>query len=712
MAGYLKEVLDKGLESGTASYLGISPEDIDWASSIGSKYKLAPGNTDAARHVALGWLASKSKNPEAAKFLADLREYSPLAGGIPSRRMDLENNAIGFSLPAESKETAEQLILKLIDSQQVNVDDPQNYAEGGEVAEEKTYEYGFGPEASGIGQLVSPFMPFRREVEQPYREEFTESVDPTQMDRVVTPGQYGDVEPAVPEALQGLASFKGLLRDPEARQAVMDALASTPDALQGLARRMGISGEAALAGEQQVYDPKTGQVVGAEEVMLAAPTMIAPGTAASIARTAGEGGTVLGIMAGKSAKGFGNIKRRVDKLRERGLEGQELWDAQSNQSARGFVDPVDGELKIELDTSKARLHKRKNEADPLGPPSYGPSRDSYKEQEKLPDILDFPSLFSAYPQLSQITVKRVPLMSMLGGTKGAYDPKTKTLLVTSTTKDPDDLLSTVLHEVQHAVQAEEQGLRGGSPSMFRSTDYDEQYADITKSKKTFEKDITEFLKDKKGVELRSFSNTPEKLIDVLQLTPEQRQGLALIKQYDEVKPGDYRTRIALREKLEELYGKDSYNKRYDLRQVIDDFNGDIETLLSSAEELRPVLNLYKDTVSDYLKLVSEGNRATQQYNRIPGEVEARNVQSRFEKPEIKAQIPPATAEFTAEEMVYPIDPSYRRPPLKIGQQGPEPEGMANGGGVAALAPRAKGMFNTPHIRRGVGSFAPYTTRRA
>lgn len=579
------------------------------------------------------------------------------------------------------------------------------------MTEEKTYEYGFGPEASGIGQLVSPLMPFRREVEQPYSDEFIESADPTQMERVVTPGQYGNVEPAVPEALQGLASFKGLLRDPDARQAVIDALASTPDALQGLVRRMGISGEAALAGEQQVYDPKTNQVIGAEEMMLAAPTMIAPGTAASIARTAGEGGVVLGIMGGKSAKGFGNIKRRVDKLRERGLEGQKLWDAQSNQSVRGFVDPVDGELKIELDTTKARLHKKKNETDSLGPPSYGPSRDAYKEQEKLPDILDFPSLFSAYPQFEQITVKRVPLLSMVRGTEGAYDPKTKTLFVTSTTKDPENLLSTVLHEVQHAVQAEEQGLRGGSPSMFTSKDYDENYSDIIKSKETFEKDITAFLKDKKGVELRKFSDTPEKLIDVLQLNSEQRQGLDLIKQYNEVKPGDYSTRVALRKKLEDIYGNDSI-EMYRLGRVVEEFNGDIETLLSSAEELRPVLNLYKDTVTDYLTLLSEGNRARQQYMRIPGEVEARNVQSRFEKPEIKAQIPTATAEFSAEEMVYPIDPSYRRPYLKIGQQGPEPEMMANGGGVAALAPRAKAMFNTPDIRRGVAAFAPYTTRRA
>jgi hypothetical protein len=127
------EIYDKGLESGTASYLGISPEDISWAESIGQKNKLNRGNSDAARHVALGWLASKTKNPELAKFFADLREYGPFGGGMPSRRMDLENNNIGFSLPAESKEDAEEIILRLIEDSKVNMDDPQGYAAGGGV---------------------------------------------------------------------------------------------------------------------------------------------------------------------------------------------------------------------------------------------------------------------------------------------------------------------------------------------------------------------------------------------------------------------------------------------------------------------------------------------------------------------------------------------------------------------------------------------------
>lgn len=130
-----KAILNDGLEEGVASYLGISQEDTDWASSIGERYGLSPSKRDAARHVALGWLASKTETPGLAKFFADAREYRPIAGGpIVSRRMDLENNDIGYNLPAEDKVQAEQMILDLVDQGKVNTDDPSGYARGGGVA--------------------------------------------------------------------------------------------------------------------------------------------------------------------------------------------------------------------------------------------------------------------------------------------------------------------------------------------------------------------------------------------------------------------------------------------------------------------------------------------------------------------------------------------------------------------------------------------------
>ena len=47
--------------------------------------------------------------------------------------MDLENNDIGFSLPAQNKTEAEGMILELVEKGQVNTDDPSGYALGGEA---------------------------------------------------------------------------------------------------------------------------------------------------------------------------------------------------------------------------------------------------------------------------------------------------------------------------------------------------------------------------------------------------------------------------------------------------------------------------------------------------------------------------------------------------------------------------------------------------
>ena len=135
-----KAILKNGLEEGVADYLGIEEEDRSWASSIGDRYGLSPSKRDAARHVALGWLASKTDTPELAKFFADAREFRPIAGGpIVSRRMDLENNDIGYNLPAKNKNQAEIMILDLVEKGQVNTDDPSGYAEGGKVEQEPAF---------------------------------------------------------------------------------------------------------------------------------------------------------------------------------------------------------------------------------------------------------------------------------------------------------------------------------------------------------------------------------------------------------------------------------------------------------------------------------------------------------------------------------------------------------------------------------------------
>ena len=75
-----------------------------------------------------------------------------------------------------------------------------------------------------------------------------------------------------------------------------EGFAALPGMPEELSRRAQMSAQAAMAGEQEVYDPKPELLVGSEEAVLAAPMLNAPGTAASIAMAGDKGGTVLGML--------------------------------------------------------------------------------------------------------------------------------------------------------------------------------------------------------------------------------------------------------------------------------------------------------------------------------------------------------------------------------------------------------------------------------
>lgn len=262
---------------------------------------------------------------------------------------------------------------------------------------EKQYEYGLGPEASGIGRFLSPLLPVRREVIEPYQERFIESPDPTQMERVVTPGQYGEPELAVPEAVQAFLNFKGLARDPEARAAVMRGIAALPGMPEELSRRAQVSTQAAMAGKQEVYDPRTGTAIGAGEVMLAAPLLTAPGTAASIAMAGDKGGTILGMMGGTKASGrVGEAAREAEELFNEGRRETAVYRktgairATENKPAV-FIDAV-GEGGLDTSNFEKLIADAK---------SGGGASGSFD----FTDYVDFPNGIEAYPELKDFKIE-------------------------------------------------------------------------------------------------------------------------------------------------------------------------------------------------------------------------------------------------------------------------------------------------------------------
>lgn len=89
-----------------------------------------------------------------------------------------------------------------------------------------------------------------------------------------------------------------------------------------------------------------------------------------------------------------------------------------------------------------------------------------KEGAKLPDLIDHPALFKQYPYLKDLDVefKGNPYASVLEqGQKGSFDGKK---IVLNNVADSKEAKSTLLHEIQHAIQEKEGFATGGSPIRF------------------------------------------------------------------------------------------------------------------------------------------------------------------------------------------------------------------------------------------------------
>ena len=126
------------IEAPALNALGVPDEDIEWAANIGEK--LYPGEGldgrgDAARHLALGALLSRSNDPELAQKLGDAREILDPRG----REMDKFNNRIGMQLSGTNEELERQIvnIIESGDAQFYNLDESmrrRGYQEGGIVS--------------------------------------------------------------------------------------------------------------------------------------------------------------------------------------------------------------------------------------------------------------------------------------------------------------------------------------------------------------------------------------------------------------------------------------------------------------------------------------------------------------------------------------------------------------------------------------------------
>ena len=80
---------------------------------------------------------------------------------------------------------------------------------------------------------------------------------------------------------------------------------------------------------------------------------------------------------------------------------------------------------------------------------------------KLSEVLDHPELYKAMPELADVNIRN----DFAGYKSGAYSSDSNTIYMGMHNTD-EDFTSTLLHEVQHAIQDKTGMVRGGNPGMF------------------------------------------------------------------------------------------------------------------------------------------------------------------------------------------------------------------------------------------------------
>ncbi len=203
----------------------------------------------------------------------------------------------------------------------------------------------------------------------------------------------------------------------------------------------------------------------------------------------------------------------------------------------------------------------------------------WKEPVELNDVMEAPELFKAYPQLEKI---KFIVKNLEAGLQGQYDADTDII-----TLSPMAGKSTLLHEVQHAIQDIEGFAKGGNERQFDEISAEPLREKVSELNKKMSEVLTEY------VPLEDWLAIDQKLLEQ-NLSPEEyaQERIDAISKYDN---GEYRK---LAEEQQKIISR-------------------IEEIEENALEGQVEIDgrTYED--------------AFEAYRSLAGEVEARNVQTRM-----------------------------------------------------------------------------------
>lgn len=207
-----------------------------------------------------------------------------------------------------------------------------------------------------------------------------------------------------------------------------------------------------------------------------------------------------GMIVGKSAKGMQDLINQAELLSKQGVPDYKITEitglervpmGQGRMPEWGKqISDVGVLIKQDaLERLKTPLQKNIN---------YG--RQTPVENITVGDLLDHPELFNAYPELKNIPAEKVS--GMMFGTEAYYDPKNNIVglkglnqyMMDKVDKQLVDTTSSLLHELQHAVQTIERFPRGGNTTEFMKKSTERVEKELRKVDDTFAKKASNLTK--------------------------------------------------------------------------------------------------------------------------------------------------------------------------------------------------------------------------
>lgn len=163
----------------------------------------------------------------------------------------------------------------------------------------------------------------------------------------------------------------------------------------------------------------------------------------------GKKGMTAAAMSGKMSETMDENYRLAKKMFDRGETADDII------AKTGFFFDENGLAKVEIDDSQSKLLLQPGEIDP-------------KKTYTMKDVFSHPTFYNYYPQYENMNVK---FYRGKEEDKGYFDPNTNTIHVNKNSTgfidgDEDQVIATILHETQHAIQKLEKFTFGGDYKTF------------------------------------------------------------------------------------------------------------------------------------------------------------------------------------------------------------------------------------------------------